>query len=63
MLNNAVEMWATDVFAPDRARIGIGVINYIKGGFESLDVGESLLNITNITQKTVGYTFTIDDLY
>ena len=63
VLNNAVEMWAMDVLAPDRTRIGIGVTNYIKGGFESLSVGESPLNITNITQKTVGYTFTIDDLY
>ena len=56
-------MWAIDNFVLDASPIGAGVTNYIKGGFDSLRVGAISLEITSITEKTVGYTFTADDLY
>jgi prepilin-type N-terminal cleavage/methylation domain-containing protein len=63
MLNHAVELWAMDNLAGDNDRIGSGITNYLRGGLESMKVGNYPLDITNITQRTVGYTFTIDDLY
>jgi len=63
LLNHAVEIWAMDTLASDSTRIGGGITNYIKGGLGQLSVGSSIVNVTNITTKTVNYTFTVEDLY
>lgn len=63
MLNNAVQMWAMDTLISDSSSVGLGVTNYIKGGLASLNVGEETVNVSNITSRTVGHTFTVDDLY
>lgn len=63
LLNNAVEQWAMDEFSVEGAMIGFGITNYIKGGLSQLAVGSVEVNITNITTKAVGYSFTVEDLY
>lgn len=63
LLNNSIQMWAMDNLLPDDARIGGGVTNYIKGGIERLSVGQSFVNVSNITTKTISHTFTVEDIY
>jgi len=63
LLNNSIQIWAMDNLLPDDARVGGGVTNYIKGGIDRLSVGQSFVNITNITTKTIDYTFVVADLY
>lgn len=63
LINSAVEQWAMQEFKNDRSPIGPEIGDYIRGGLESLDVGSSSLKISNITARTVGYTFTVEDLY
>jgi len=63
LLNNAVEMWAMDNMVGDGSEIGYGITNYIKGGFQQMSIGSLPVNITNIIEKSVGYTFTKEDIY
>ncbi|MCK4564767.1 MAG: type II secretion system protein [Verrucomicrobia bacterium] len=63
LLNNAVEMWAMDHMVGDDSLIGFGITNYIKGGIQQMNVGSFAVNITNITEKSVGYAFVKSDLY
>jgi|GEM_PF-5176165 len=63
LLNQAVEMWAMDTLATDSTPIAAGITNYVKGGLEGLAVGSMQPGLTNITGKTVGYTFTLSDIY
>lgn len=63
LLNNAVELWAFDNLVGDDDPIGEDVVTYFQGGLKGLNIGEQGVHITNITSRTVGYTFTINDLY
>ena len=63
LLNDAVEMWSMDNPVSDSSRIRAGITNYIRGGLGGLSVGGVDVRITNITSRTVGHTFTVDDLY
>jgi len=63
LLNDAIQTWAMETLRSDDAPIKAAVTNYIKGGLEALRVGDITVNLTNITSKTVGHTFTVDDLY
>ncbi len=63
LLNNAVEMWAMDEFVSDNAPIGMGITNYIKGGFSALKIGSTPVNVTNIVNQVASHEFVVDDLY
>lgn len=63
LLNNAIQQWAMDTFQSDEALISPTITNYLKNGLSTLNVGGNPVNITNITTKTIGHTFTIEELY
>lgn len=63
LVNDAVDIWAMDNYLLDGAPIGATVTNYIKGGFQALQVGEVQPNLAGITGRTVGHVFTAADLY
>lgn len=63
LLNSSIQMWAMDNMLANDAQVDVGITNYIRGGLERLDVGMFRVNITNITAKTISYTFSVEDVY
>jgi hypothetical protein len=63
LLNDIIQEWAFYENAGDNSPIGDGITNYLRGGIEKLSVGQDHVSLTNITSKTVSYTFTVTDLY
>lgn len=63
-INHAVELWAMDNFCADGTLIDASITNYFKGNqLAQFSVGSSHVNLTNITNKAVGHTFTVQDVY
>ncbi len=53
-------MWAMDT---GQLIIDFGITNYLKGGLDTLAVGNSNVNVSNIVQQSVDHLFTIEEIY